>query len=66
MFIVIEIQTNQDGTVGNVVTAYEDRLRAEAAYHSVLAAAALSELPCHAAVMVEGDGTFVDSQHYEH
>lgn len=65
-YIVIEIQTNSDGTIGNIVTAYADRNQAESAYHSVLASAALSKLPRHAAVLVMNDGTLLESRCYEH
>lgn len=65
-FVTIEIQTMDGGAVGVLATAYPDQLQAESAYHSVLAAAALSDLPCHAAVLMTADGTLLDSQHYEH
>lgn len=65
-FVLVEIQTNSDGTVSVLNTAYDDRFYAEGAYHSVLASAALSSLPCHSAVLLESDGTFLDSQYYEH
>ena len=40
-FIVIEVQTNADGTVGNIVTSYTDRNLAEQKYHMILASAAI-------------------------
>lgn len=64
--IVIELQTNEDGTVGTLVTAHETRNAAESAYHSVLAAAAISALPQHAAVLLTSEGTLIDSRCYEH
>lgn len=65
-YVVIEIQTNQDGTVGTLVTAYDDSLHAESAYHSVLASAALSSLPRHAATLLTTEGSFIDARCYEH
>lgn len=65
-YIVIELQTATDGTVGNIVRAYDDRLQAESAYHSVLAAAATSKVPVHAAVMIGSDGDYVDAHCYRH
>lgn len=56
MYIVIELQTNDNGTVGNFVWAYEDRNQAEAKYHAVLSAAALSKLPIHACVLLDNSG----------
>lgn len=65
-YLVIEIQTNADGTVGNIVTAHDTRNAAESAFHSVLAAAAVSNLPMHAAVLLASDGSLIDSRCYEH
>ena len=65
-YILIELQTNRDGTVGNLVTAYDDLDHAEGAWHSVLAAAAISSLPVHAAVLLNNSGEVVESRHYEH
>lgn len=65
-YIVIEIQTNADGTVGNLVTAHDTRNAAESAYHSVLAAAAISALPYHAAVLLTSTGSLLDTRCYEH
>ena len=65
-YIVIELQTNADGNVGNIVKAYDERDAAESAYHSILAAAAVSALPAHAAVMLSSDGAFIDAKCYRH
>lgn len=65
-YVVLEIQTNADGTVGNLVTAYEARSSAESAFHSVLAAAAISALPTHAAVLMTNEGSVIDSRCYTH
>ena len=66
MYIVIEIQTNADGLVGTIVTQHESWQAAEAKYHTVLAAAAVSSLPVHAAVILTGDGNVVRGEHYTH
>ena len=65
-YLVMEIQTNTDGTVGNVVFAYSDRAQAEQKYHTILAAAAVSALPSHAAVMLTNDGLSVAHACYHH
>ena len=65
-YVVIEMQTAADGTVGNLVTAYDTRNAAESGYHSVLAAAAISALPQHAAALLTSTGTLIDSRCYEH
>lgn len=66
MYIVIEIQTNSNGTIGNLVTSYEDRNSAESAFHTVLASAAVSELPCHAAVLISNEGFTLEYKCYKH
>ena len=65
-YIVIEIQTFEGGSVTTQAWRYEDSLSAEAKYHSVLAAAAKSALPRHAATMLAGDGSYVQHRCYEH
>lgn len=66
MYIVMEIQTNSDGTVGTLVNSYADRDHAESSYHTILAAAALSSLPCHAAVLLTEQGLILANGYYEH
>ena len=65
-YIVIELQTNSDGTVGNLVYAFTNRNEAEQKYHLVLASAAVSQLPAHAAVLLTNDGRTIASQCYRH
>ena len=66
MYIVLEIQTNANGAVGTLVNNYESRDQAESSYHTILAAAALSSLPCHAAVLLTERGGILASAYYEH
>jgi len=65
-YLVIEIQTNTDGTVGNLVYSYDDRNQAESKYHAVLAAAAISALPMHTCVLFQSDGVLLARQSYMH
>lgn len=65
-YIVIELQTNADGTVGNLVHSYTNQLEAESKYHQVLASAAVSTLPIHAAILIMSDGTYLESKEYRH
>lgn len=55
-YIILEMQTNADGTVGTIVTAKDELNEAMSTYYSILAAAALSSLPVHAAVLMSNDG----------
>lgn len=65
-YIVIELQTNTDGTVGNLVWAYDTRQLAEQKYFLVLSAAAVSALPVHAAVLLTSEGRMIYSQCFKH
>ena len=65
-FIVLEIQTAQDGTTGTLVNAYTNQNEAESRYHQVLAAAAISALPTHAAVLLTDHGQTLKHDAYDH
>ena len=66
MYIVFEIQTNSDGTIGTLVYSFTDKNQAESKYHAVLTAAAISNLPKHACVMMSEEGFFLKSECYMH
>lgn len=65
-YLVIEIQTNTDGSVGNLVYAYDSRNEAESKYHSILASAAVSQLPCHAAIIITNEAHVIMGSRYTH
>ena len=71
-FYVVEIQQYPSGEYGHIVHfAYDAdadraRLKGEAKYHEVLAAAAVSELPSHAAIMFSAEGHPIMHQCYRH
>lgn len=66
MYIVFEIQKNQNGSIGTLVNSYEDRNTAEQKYHMILSAAAVSSLPVHTAVMLMEDGYLIKKETYRH
>lgn len=66
MFIVIELQTNQSGVVGNIVTAFSSIELAYQKYYTILSAAAVSSLPVHAAVILNNHGEMIDYRYFEH
>ena len=66
MFIVFEIQTNTDGTVGTLVTTYTNQNAAESHYHGVLEAAAVSALPVHSCVLMTEEGFQMRREVYKH
>ena len=65
-YITIEIQTAANGTVSTVVNQDDTRPAAESRYHTILAAAAVSVLPVHAAILMTNDGFVLMSESYEH
>lgn len=65
-YLVIELQTNSDGTVGNLVYAFDTQAEAESKYHAVLSAAAVSTVPVHAAVLMDSTGFFLERKAYKH
>ena len=65
MYILIELQTT-NGQTANIVTAFEDKLQAESAYHSVLASAATSSVGIHAAVLLDEKGNLLKREFYRH
>lgn len=65
-YIVIEIQTNAEGTVSTQNFIYPDRNIAEQKYHEILMYASVSNLPSHAAVMLTNDGREVKHETYTH
>ena len=73
-YYIIEIQGYATDPIsyGHIVHyAYDEdptkaRLKAEAQYHTVLAAAAVSELPTHSATLLTSDGRAVMNQCYRH
>ena len=66
MYIVTEIQTNADGTIGLINNSYEDRNQAESKYHAILSAAAVSSLPKHSAIIFTDDAMMENGQCYKH
>ena len=61
-YIVLEIQTNANDEVATLLTAYNERSEAENKYYTILAAAALSELPVHSAMILTNLGTIAKSE----
>lgn len=66
MYIVIELQKNAEGHVSNIVTEYANIDKAESKYHSILASAAVSNVPVHSAIIVSEEGFPVKHQCYKH
>ena len=66
MYLVLEIQTMENGQVAHLLTQHADGNQAESKYHTILASAAISNLPKHSAVILDEEGSVFSSQCYKH
>lgn len=66
MFVVIELQKSENGAVSNIVTEHSTQAEAESKYHAILAAAAVSNVPVHSAIIVSEEGFPLMHQCYKH
>ena len=66
MYLVYEIQTLANGQIATLSYQYSDLNEAYAKFHTILATAAVSALPVHAAVILNNYGTVVDSKYWRH
>lgn len=64
MYIIIEIQTNQQGETSYLVDKKATMPEALQKYHLILAAASVSGLPRHAAVILNDRGDLVMRECY--
>ena len=65
MYIVTEIQKNGD-QLSHLVTTHSTRNEAEGQFHQILAAAAVSNVPIHAAAMLSEEGFPLRNECYKH
>ena len=66
MYIIIELQVYADGNVGNIVTTANSYNEAMSAYHTVLAAAAVSAVTKHSCTVLTSTGALVCNECYTH
>ena len=64
-YYIVEIQNN-NGTFAHIVHTADTRMEAESRYHQVLAAAAISSLTSHAAILFSHEGAPIMYQCYRH
>ena len=65
MYIVLEIQKNAEGQAGVIPVVYDTLREAEGRFHQILAVAAQSQLPVHAAAVLTEDGRHLRSECYQ-
>lgn len=65
-YIIIEIQKDAEGHVAYIVNKNDTRNGAESVYHQILAAAAISNVYQHTAVLLTDTGMEIMHQCYVH
>ena len=65
MYIVIELQTTK-GETSSIVTTKPSKNEAMSAFHSIMAAAAISNVEYHTAVVMDRKGQYIAKECYEH
>ena len=65
-FIVLELQTYADGTVGTLIETADNYNQAKSIFHQKLASAAISTVPIHSVVILNCDGVVSDQESYRH
>ncbi len=66
MYIIQEMQTTNNQTALVPALTYTDKNQAESAYHTALAAAAISPVQVHTVVMFDEHGNTLKRDFYEH
>lgn len=66
MYIIQEMQTTGNQTALCPAQTFTDRNQADSAYHTALAAAAVSSVQVHTVVMLDEHGNTVQRDYYEH
>lgn len=71
-YYIMELQKYVDGSYGDIKhIAYDEdptkaRLKGESKFYEILSAAAISEIPVHAAIMFTSEGVPIMNQRYVH
>ena len=66
MYIIQEMQTTGNQTALVPALTYTDKNQAESAYHTALAAAAVSNVQVHTVMMYDEHGNVLKKDFYEH
>lgn len=64
-YIVVEIQRTEAGGIATLVDSYADYNTAAQKYHTILAAAAVSSLPQHGAVLMDYTGATIERHTFD-
>lgn len=66
IYIILEIQTYADGTVGTIIEPCDKFEHAQSVYYHKLAAAVESSVPVHTVVMMTNSGTQLRQESFVH
>lgn len=66
MYAVVELQKMNDTTLSHLTDSYQTINEAYSKYHTVLAAAAISTVPLHSAVILSETGDVLATEHFTH
>lgn len=66
MYIIQEIQTNDNTTALLPAITKTDKNEMESAMHSILASAAVSDVEIHAVIVYDEHGNTIKREYYEH
>ena len=66
MFFVLEIQKPKEGNAAYLMHTADTAQQAESVYHQVLAAAAISNVYVHSAVIITDEGMTLSAESYKH
>lgn len=64
-YTTIENQVRLDGSKGLLFDHFEDVNQAYAKYYTILAAAAVSEIPYHAGYLIRDDGIMIEGRVFD-
>lgn len=64
-FTTVENQVRPDGSKGLLYDHFENEIDAYAKYYTILAAAAVSEIPYHAAFIIRDDGIMIEGKVFD-
>ena len=65
-YLVIELQTSAQGVVSNIVYSFDSKASAEQQYFLILSAAAVSNVPVHAAMLITNTVSTLETRLYTH
>lgn len=66
MFVVLELQRSNENSLACLSWTFEDRNTAEQKYHLVLAAASVSSVDIHSAILLDETGYRIKGETYDH